>query len=148
MGSFFLCVFSYKYIIKTVDFIVPLFLFAVWLILVFHIIDVILWETRGIESIVIKNNKLIITKTKRLFRRKKRIRLKNIHKLILYCEKNLFRKFMSCMSVDFSICIKYRFFRRYYFGRYLSDEEANDLLQMIQNEVDKYNEENKKSVIL
>jgi hypothetical protein len=122
--------------ISTIIFVTVIFLLPATLCM-----DIVLWNITSKEIISTNKNRLKIRKTNRIFCKKKIIRFDQIKDIYLWNQKVWYIDL--CMHLSFwdisrqgAICVKYKC-RKYYFGRLLSEEEAQELLYKITQEMNK-----------
>lgn len=118
-----------------------LFFFHLYILLIplIHLLDLILWRSRGIEIIIFEDEELVIQKKRRLFNREKRVSKKDINRIYSWNKKVWYIDILESLAAwDYAyqgaLCVKYNN-KKYYFGRFLSENETTELLNDINGEL-------------
>jgi hypothetical protein len=118
-----------------------LFVVVVFLLPATFVMDIFLWNAIGKEIIFTYNKQLKIRKTNRIFHKTKIIRFDQIKDIYLWNQKVWYSFLYNDLSFwDISrqgaICVRYNR-RKYYFGRCLTKEEAQNLLDLLFQEMNR-----------
>jgi hypothetical protein len=118
--------------------------FAIYILLFFlpslFFLDIFLWHTIGKEIIYTQDKKIIIKKVNRVRPRRKKIQFEKIEDIYLWKPKG-FSKDISLMSAFWdwdkqgTLCIEYDNGCKYYIGRNLNNQEAEELLNLLKSEI-------------